>query len=422
MKIPQSEVDECARLRQEGTSQNDTARILKLTRNQVRERLAVADSVENSGPKAVNTYRLGGDPKDRRILAQADEINRLKNELKTQHRATIAEDEVRNILGTLSLAPCEPPDWTVQVRVKKGQSTPEVPITSIADLHAGEVVRRDELNGVNEFNLAIMEARFRRYVERTIRLSREHGPGNYPGIVVNLIGDMVSGWLHEELRKTDEETPMQCALRVRDLLVWGLQAFADEFGRVYAPAVCGNHGRTTAKPEFKGYPYTNWDWLIYQMVIRALADRKDDRIQIDVRPANEVFYRVWDTAYLACHGDMLGVKGGDGIIGAIGPIMRGEVKTRGRSASSGMAYDIIVMGHWHQSLWLPRAIVANTLKGYCNFAKSALSAPPTPPSQPLWFNHPRYGITSRWEVKLEPAITKGTPDWVSVFDPGKVAA
>src|SRR3972149_6382975 len=140
MKIPQSEVDECARLRQEGTSQNGTARIWKLTRNQVRERLAVADGVENSGPKAGNTYRLGGDPKDRRILAQAAEKNRVKNEPQPQQRATTAG-----------------------------------------------VVRRNELNGVNEFKLAIMEGRLRRYVERTIRLSRELGPGNYPGIVVKLI-------------------------------------------------------------------------------------------------------------------------------------------------------------------------------------------------------------------------------------------
>jgi hypothetical protein len=45
---------------------------------------------------------------------------------------------------------------------------------------------------------------------------------------------------------------------------------------------------------------------------------------------------------------MLGVKGGDGIIGAIGPIMRGEIKKSGQSAALGLEYDINIMGHWHQ--------------------------------------------------------------------------
>jgi hypothetical protein len=40
--------------------------------------------------------------------------------------------------------------------------------------------------------------------------------------------------------------------------------------------------------------------------------------------ANDVHYRVYGVRFLLNHGDMLGVKGGDGIIGAIGPIMRGE--------------------------------------------------------------------------------------------------
>jgi hypothetical protein len=124
---------------------------------------------------------------------------------------------------------------------------------------------------------------------------------------------------------------------------------------------------------------------------------------------------------MVAHGDMLGVKGGDGIIGSIGPISRGEVKTRGRMASSNMPYDMLLIGHWHQPLWLPRVIVANTLKGYCEYSKNQLGAIPTQPSQPLWFHHPKYGITSRWEVMVDEPTVKQDPVWISVFDPVKVA-
>jgi hypothetical protein len=114
---------------------------------------------------------------------------------------------------------------------------------------------------------------------------------------------------------------------------------------------------------------------------RELAALGDDRIIIDSRPSND--YRVLDQRYLAIHGDMMGVKGGDGIIGAIGPIMRGSLKVRDYGAATNQEHDMLVLGHWHQPLCLPRAIVANTLKGTCEsgeFVKNVLRAPPTKPS------------------------------------------
>jgi hypothetical protein len=279
-----------------------------------------------------------------------------------------------------------------------------------------------ETNGVNEYTCEIMEARVRRVIERAVNLATEHGPGNYPGIVAALIGDFVSGGLHPELAKSDEEEPIVSALRCRDLLVWALQRLADVFGRVYVPAVCGNHGRLTPKPEFKRYVYKNADWLIYQMLVRHFSAVGEKRIEIDVRPSNEVFFRVFGKRFLVMHGDMLGVKGGDGLIGSVGPIMRGEIKTRGSSASSGLEYDHLLIGHWHQPLWLPRVFVANTLKGYDEYAKNALRAPVTTPSQALFFVHPEHGITSRWEIYAETPVAVKEAPWVSVFNPGDEAS
>lgn len=430
----QSEIVAVGKLKLQGLQYVDIARQTGLSIDAVKRRWyafqKLPQPVDPAGPSTVETdldigsYKLGGDAKDRKILMQADEINRLRKEIKYQHRTEMNTEMVKDILGTLAQQPADIPDWVLNPpKSKKGAPTMEVPITSWADWHAGEVVQRSELNGINEYNTDIMDERIQRLVSNTIDIGANHASGNYPGIVVNLIGDMVSGGLHEEHRKTDDMSPGQAALYVSDRLVWGLQKMADQFGRVYCPAVCGNHGRTTAKPEFKRYIYNNWDYVIYQIVKRRLADMKDDRIVIDCRDSNEVYYRVWDARYLACHGDMLGTKGGDGIIGAIGPIMRGEIKTRGRTASSGMPYDILVIGHWHQQLWLPRCIVANTLKGYCEYAKNALGAIPTAPSQPLWFNHPNHGITSRWEIMVDEPIAKHVePVWTTMFDPAGQAA
>jgi hypothetical protein len=137
------------------------------------------------------------------------------------------------------------------------------------------------------------------------------------------------------------------------------------FGKVYVPAVCGNHGRNTAKPEFKRYAKKNFDYLISRIVARPFADDPD--VRVDIRESNDVHYRVYGLRFLL-------------------PIMRGEIKKSGQSAALGLEYDINIMGHWHQELLLPRAIVCNTLKGFDEYARLQLGAKPTRPSQPLWLD------------------------------------
>jgi hypothetical protein len=368
--------------------------------------------------EAAGAFRLGGSAADRRVVALEDEVKRLRKELRDVHRAELTEESVRGILGRMAVAPTEPPEWLLSPPKGKANRTPEVPATIFSDWHLGEVVSRAETNGLNVYDLETAEARVRRLVEAIIHLCRNHGPGRYPGFVLNLLGDFVSGGLHPELAKTDAEESIPSALRARDLLVWCIETLAAEFGRIYVPCASGNHGRATPKPEHKRYVFKNYDWLIYQLLARHFEGRKD--IHFDIPESNEVYYRIYNQRYLAMHGDQLGVKGGDGIIGAIGPIMRGEVKTRGQATSSGRDYDILLMGHWHQELWLPRAIVANSIKGFDEFAKNVLRAPPSEPSQPLWFVHPRRGITSRWSVKVEEPRSAEGAGWVSW--PGRNAA
>lgn len=341
-----------------------------------------------------------------------DEISRLKSEIKAAYRAGLEEDAILNIIGTMAAAPANPPRWLEPTKVKKRGPTPEVPVATWSDWHFGEVIQPGAVNGFNAFNSQIAEERVKRLVEHTIDLCRNHGPGTYPGIVVNLLGDFISGGLHPELAKTDEHARIPAALRVRDLLVAALTRIADEFGSVFVPCTSGNHGRDTHKPEYKGYLHHNFDWLIYQLLKRHFET--DRRITFLIEPSNEAYYSVYGIRILAMHGDMLGVKGGDGLIGAIGPIMRGEIKTRGQSTSLGRPFDMLIIGHWHQELWLPRALVNNSLKGFDEYAKDSLRAVPSVPSQSLFFVHPKRGVTSRWSVYVDTPKERQDHGWVAI--------
>ena len=357
----------------------------------IRQEAGIPPREKDAGPK------LDASAETRAKIGLADENARLRAEIKRLHRAELDDAAIREILGGIAATPVDPPDWLIAAAGKPDKQkgpTPEVPVTIWSDWHLGEVVSRGETSGINEYSPEIAERRIRRLVETTVRLARDYHVNTYPGVVVNLLGDFVSGGLHPELLRTDAEEVIPSALRARDILVWALDRMIEAFGRVYVPCAAGNHGRATQKPEFKRYVYKNFDWLIYQLLARHFAGRKG--IVIDVPEANEVHYRVFGQRYLAMHGDHLGVKGGDGIIGSLGPIARGEVKVGKQSSAIGRDYDVLLIGHWHQPLWLPRVIVANSLKGWDEYASKALRAPPSEPSQPLWFVHPRRGVTAHW--------------------------
>ncbi len=307
------------------------------------------------------------------------------------------------------------PEWVSETFTHQ-PGTPGIPITMWSDWHWGEVVRPEEVGGANSFNLEVAQIRVKALVDSVHDLCMNHmiNP-QYPGIVVCLGGDMISGDIHEELARTNALDTAPALLDLQGVLIGALTKMADSFGRVFVPCVVGNHGRMTAKPRAKSRVHTSYEWLLYCQLERHF--KNDPRFKFKISSDTDVVFSVYGHKYLLTHGDSLGVKGGDGIIGAIGPIMRGTVKLRNSEKSVGREFDTVIMGHWHQSLFLPGAIVNNALKGYDEYARTFLRVPATRPSQALWFTHPKRGITFATQVYVDqdktPDHSETDGGWVS---------
>jgi transposase-like protein len=380
--------------------------------------------------KAIGMNRSSFDGRYRAALAagpalfekQSDPLVRARSEVK-ELRSKLAEIDKHNlsaekirekVYGLAAVSP-EPPTWTISLKEGKGHAA--IPFAFWSDWHYGERVSKAETGGVNEYNAAIGKARVRRLVENTIRLARgfafREGSSKPEGIVVALGGDMISGDIHEELAETNELTPLQCVNDLLDMLIWAIDQLKAEFGKVFVPCVIGNHGRTTKKMRAKEAVYLSYEWNLYTMLERHYA--KDRSVSVYVPGETDAFFRVAGQRFLLTHGNALGVKGGDGIIGALGPIARGAIKLRSSEYKIGREFDYLIMGHWHQEIWLPRVIVNNALKGYDEYARLFLRADPSRPSQCLWFVHPEHGITARISVYVDaPVITKEQRTWIEI--------
>ena len=93
--------------------------------------------------------------------------------LRESHREANVEEILKDIIGGITGAARKPPDWIIKPTKDKKKPDPEVPVTMWADWHVGEVVERDEMNGVNEFNMEIAEKR----VQHLVRNDNPFMPG-----------------------------------------------------------------------------------------------------------------------------------------------------------------------------------------------------------------------------------------------------
>lgn len=342
-------------------------------------------------------------------IARKAETHRTGQALKeAEHRAATLEKELAALkIIRESSAGVEAPDWAVKASSAGGLTG--VPTLFLSDLHWGEVVKPQEIGGVNEYNLKIANERLRRTVETTVHLCKTHmAKPNYPGIVVPLGGDIFSGDIHEELSDTNELPMMPTFLNAQAALMGALTTLADEFGKVFVPVIVGNHGRNTRKPRCKSAVHTNFDWLMGKQLEMGL--KHDKRITFRVSESLDTQYRIYGTRYNLTHGDQF--NGGSGIAGILSPLMLGDHRKRKRQMAVGQPYDYMMCGHWH-SLFNGRGLIINgSLKGYDEYAYK-MNFQFEEPGQALWITHPDHGVTYWMPVVLREKRQQAQ-DWVSV--------
>jgi hypothetical protein len=220
---------------------------------------------------------------------------------------------------------------------------------------------------------------------------------------------MVSGNIHDELAQSNEQQIMPVVLDLFGKLASFIKFMADTMGKVFLPCVTGNHGRDTHKIFAKDRHHTSFDWLLYQFLAKHFEE--DKRITFLIPDGPDAYFRVHNHRYLLTHGDQF--RGGDGMIGALGPIIRGDHRKRSRNSQIDMAYDTLLLGHWHQYLHLTRLVVNGSLKGLDEYAYSN-NFPYESPQQALWLTHPKFGITFRMPVFVDRPKTVTRTEWISL--------
>lgn len=267
-----------------------------------------------------------------------------------------------------------PPDWKRRERGGKGRS---VIVAHTSDVHMGEVVVPDEIDGKNEYNPDICRERMRRYFEAVCTVGpRWVHDDTCDGLLLTMGGDLISGDIHEELLRTNSMTSNEQLAAVIEVYEAGLRMTLETYPHVHVVAVPGNHGRTTVKPSAKLYGALSYDTLAATWLRDRFRD--EPRVSWNIAAGSDAWVALYGRTILVTHGDKMGTGGGMGFAGPGLPILRGGNKLRLQAMASGHGIDLILSGHYHYSFGGSGHLGNGSVIGYSEYANAIRAVPDAP--------------------------------------------
>lgn len=329
-----------------------------------------------------------------RVVAERDLVEerheRLREQRDRDERRHLIEqlDEARSrqaFLDDISSGH-EPPRIMPRERTGVREVTP---VVLASDWHVEEEVDPVSVAGRNRYNLAIAERRIERFWQGAMWLVEHHRADGHLKIrdmVLGLLGDLMTGYIHPENIETSLLSPVETVRWLLPRLRNGIMSLVDQLQLERLVVVCshGNHGRTTDKIRVSTGAKNSFEWLLYC----TLADmfRDDPRVVFEVTQSEHQYVQVYDLWIHQHHGHEVRYQGG---IGGIGIPLLKAVSDWDRVKPC----HLHCIGHWHQQRDFESAIVNGSLIGFNAYAMK-IRAPYAPPLQTFFLLDPKRGKSS----------------------------
>jgi len=265
-----------------------------------------------------------------------------------------------------------------------------IAISTISDVHIEEPVVKSIVNGLNEYNLAIAEQRITLYFKRLMYMVNQARRAGYrvDNLVLGLLGDFITGYIHEELEEVNELTPVQATLFVQNLLVKGIKFLSEngKFNKITIPCVPGNHGRTTKKKRYTSGYKNSYEWLMYNNIRNLFNEIGGyDNVEFIIPESEFIYLDLFGYMNKFSHGDHFHYQGGIG--GLEVPLKKWILRE-----NAVIKTDISWIAHWHQYIVLNKVRVNGSLIGYNSYAR-AFGFEPEPPKMQFQLLDKKRGFT-----------------------------
>lgn len=346
-----------------------------------------------------------------RVSTQAKIIQKLQKELATEE---ILIEKMKEIVPYFNV----PKELKYNFKDTYDKKEREA-ITIWSDFHAGEIVDAAQMENRNEYNAEIMAGRLWDLVQAIIKIVDNYRAGyTIRTLNIDILGDIVSGNIHEELRETNELPILQTSFLTAFLIAQAISILVNHFEKIRVICIPGNHGRLSVKPQFKNKVINNYDTLVYQQISLHLSEFiKKGIIEFNIPDSSECIAIRKGWAFLLGHSDQVKAWSGFPVYGfyrdsakqqklrklrsvlSKNEIMQSDdlegavISMENTRAVSG--YDYREAGHWHAMQVIDdwTTIINGALIGGNEYSINKLHVI-SPPTQTLAFISETWGLKS----------------------------
>lgn len=267
------------------------------------------------------------------------------------------------------------PPKKIRIRKRGSKHSSEAcPIFMASDWHVEETVDPKTVNGRNQYDPKIAERRAETFFERQLKLVELARAGwKIHEAVLWLGGDLITGYIHEELLEANAMSPTEAILFAERLIAGGIDFLLAEgrFERLVVVCNYGNHGRTTPFRRIATGSRNSFEWLMYHALRKHY--RAEPRVEFLIADGAHAYLPLYDGEVRFTHGDDVRYAGG---VGGLSIPLRKAIDAWDQFRPA----MLTVIGHWHQLTDYQFCVVNGSLIGFNAYALS-IKARYEPPQQ-----------------------------------------
>ncbi len=284
----------------------------------------------------------------------------------------------------------------VNIKKDKRKKNEVIPIALLSDGHIEERVDKESVNGFNEYNPDIAEIRINNFFTNTLELINiERNNSNIDTIVLGLLGDMISGYIHEELMENNYLSPVEAILLAQRLLSNGIKYLSEngDFKKIIVVCKVGNHSRLSRKKKFATGYKNSLEYIMYHNIIKDIANTSYNNVEFIFEENEFTYITVFDKVISFSHGDHFNYRGGIGGLEI-------PFKTWIFKQNANIKADLRCIGHWHTHAVTDGGIINSSVIGFNAFALG-LGFKYQPPTQHMQLLDKKRGFTTNYKIFLD---------------------
>lgn len=319
------------------------------------------------------------------IATQERQHERAKRDLKAEHTGLLEENErlqreldaIRDAMRPPEIIVYDQPQW---------ERMDALALVLGSDWHCEEKVVGEAVHKLNEYNLDIAKERSRLFFTHLLRLTDIFAKeSRVTTIFMAWLGDLFTGWIHEELMAATILAPADACRFVKGLIVSGIEFLLRESSYILdGVMIPGNHGRMTKTMSFTNPTGTSLETVMYESVVDHFRDNPRVRFEVS---EHAMRYRTFFENFVVRFIHGYEVKYNGGIGGITIPLNKAIAQW-----DVGVRASLTCLGHYHQFFDGGNFLVNGSMIGFNAYAQ-AIKAKFEKPQQAFALIHAHGGGT-----------------------------